>query len=72
MRRQPVIKPLPERGCHNCRHWKEETEPGDDERSGACRRNPPAAMYDSGEGVWSMWPYSSPEDCCGEHAATLN
>lgn len=64
-------KPLPERGCHNCRHWKEETEPGDDVRNGTCRRFPPTVLYDAEDGSFSLWAYTAADDWCGEHGAKL-
>lgn len=57
--------PLWEKVCSNCKHWKEETETGDDERAGECRANPPAVLYDTEEGVFSLWPATTANDWCG-------
>lgn len=69
-RRKPEPKPLPERGCHNCVFWHEETEPGDD-RTGSCRRFPPRSLYDSDDGLFMAWPYTPPEEWCGEQVTKL-
>ena len=52
--------------CAACRHWLEETEPGDDERSGLCKRGPPAVLYDVEHGAFSIWPTTGWLDKCGE------
>lgn len=63
--------PLPEHGCHICRHWKEDLEPGGTERFGTCRRYPPVVLYDSDDGPFSAHPVTGPEDACGEFSAKL-
>jgi hypothetical protein len=64
-------QPLPETGCHTCRFWTEETEPGDDERSGSCRRFPPTPILDADEGLFMTWPWTQPQELCGEHQPRL-
>lgn len=63
--------PLPEKCCFTCKHWKEETLPGDEERSGTCRRFPPLAIYDVEDGLFMAWAATPPEEICGEHSARL-
>jgi hypothetical protein len=69
--KKPPAKPLPERGCHNCRHWQQEKEPGSSEIGGSCRRYPPSPLYDPDEGLFMAWPWTPPEEHCGEHLAKL-
>lgn len=60
-----------ERTCANCRHRKDITEEGADERVGECRRHPPAVLYDSEDGAFGMWPFVTASDWCGEHSPVL-
>lgn len=63
--------PLPDKCCHNCKHWKEETQPSDDERNGTCRRFPPTPIYDVEDGLFMSWAATPPEEICGEYSARL-
>lgn len=69
-RKRPDPKPLPERGCHNCKHWHERTEPGED-RYGECRRYPPRIVHDPDDGTWTMSPCTDPDNWCGEQSPRL-
>lgn len=53
-------------GCASCRHWKDRTEPGDDERWGTCHRYPPVVQYTVDDGSFSMWPIVEATESCGE------
>lgn len=65
-------KPPPnERTCGNCRHWKDITEEGAEERVGECRRAPPQVLYDPEDGAFGMWPFVTSSDWCGEHSPVL-
>lgn len=58
-----------DRDCANCKHFKERTESGDQERYGTCHRYPPQ-MVPSPEGEpYSLFPICEPTDHCGEFAA---
>ena len=70
MTKRKASKPLPDKGCYNCSHWAEDTEPGQD-RNGSCRRYPPTLVYDSDDGAMSLWPWTSADDICGEHSVKL-
>jgi hypothetical protein len=61
---------LPDTGCHNCRFWKEETEAADETRNGSCRRHCPTVLYDVEEGAFSLWPFTTDADYCGEYQPT--
>jgi hypothetical protein len=54
--------------CERCRHWHELTETRDEERHGLCRRFPPIPVMDE-EGVTSIYPFTAPDETCGEYGA---
>lgn len=68
MKKKPAA--LPETGCHTCRYWKETTEAEDQERNGQCRRSRPYVLHDGEEGPYTMWPYTTADDWCGDHQPT--
>ena len=71
-RRRHPAKPLPELGCHNCRHWREDTDAPADERDGQCRAHPPAVLWDAEDAaIFAAWPPTGAADCCGDHAPRL-
>ena len=55
--------------CSGCRHWKEQTEPGDPERFGTCHRYPPQMHYSEDDGAFPMWSVTGADDRCGEYAS---
>ena len=56
--------------CKTCRHWLEDSEPGEG-GSGTCRRDPPAVMFDGETGIFCAWPQTDATDWCGSHAQRL-
>jgi len=72
MTKRAKRQPLPDIGCHNCRHWREDPEPGSDERTGDCHAHPPHVMWDAEDAaVFRAWPPTTAADVCGEHAPRL-
>lgn len=59
-----------DRECQNCKHFKERTEPSDQERWGTCHRYPPQLVQGGeDESPNSLFPLVEPTDYCGEFAA---
>ena len=46
-RRRRATAALPDTGCHNCRHWREDLDAAAaDERRGECHFHPPTVLWD--------------------------
>lgn len=58
--------------CKTCRHYKDNTEPGDDDQTGECLRYPPVMLWSEENGPVRTFPIVEAKEHCGEHAPVLN
>jgi hypothetical protein len=52
--------------CSSCRHWREDTDPGDT-RTGWCKAGPPTVLYCPDSGLFAAWPPTDHDEDCGAY-----
>ena len=70
MTRHKASKSPDSDGCHDCRFWLEDHEPGQEGRAGMCRALPPAVLFD-GEAIFCTWPQTEAHEWCGSHQRVM-